>query len=141
MDTSIVSIGLANPGPPILQNTIAGFMKKAHGLEKDEARKLDFLYKKSGIRTRHSVLEDFDKTENENFKFFPESEDLEPFPGTKARMQVFRDTAPELCENAVKNCLEKVKSQADNITHLVLVSCTGMIAPGVELDMMCRLGL
>ncbi len=141
METSIVSIGLANPGPPIPQNTIAGFMKKAHGLELDEARKLGFLYKKSGINTRHSVLEDFDKVRNEEYTFFPNSDKLEPFPGTKARMKVFIDTAPQLCENAVRNCLEKVDMEADQITHLVLVSCTGMVAPGVELELMSRLGL
>ena len=40
MSTFINSIGLANPGNPILQEDIAGFMKIAHGLDEREGRKL-----------------------------------------------------------------------------------------------------
>mgnify|MGYP003650768941 FL=1 len=141
MNSCLVSIGLANPGKPIDQASIAYFMQKAHQLDEEEARKLNFLYRKSGISSRYSVLDDFEKTEPEDFTFFPKSKDLEPFPGTKARMAVFQQTAPQLCEDAVFNCLQKTKILASEITHLILVSCTGMVAPGVELDLMKRLEL
>ncbi|PZX49927.1 type III polyketide synthase [Algoriphagus chordae] len=141
MSTSIVSIGLANPGKAIDQSAIASFMHKAHQLDELDARKLGFLYRKSGISTRYSVLDDFEKTDPEDFTFFPKTKDFEPFPGTKARMEVFRQTAPQLCEDAVTNCLSKTSINPSEITHLILVSCTGMVAPGVELDLMKRLGL
>ena len=141
MSIGIVSIGLANPGEPIQQATIAGFMQRAHQLDESEARKLSFLYRKSGISSRHSVLTDFEKPEPTDYTFFPKTEDLEPFPGTKARMEVFGHTAPALCEQAVINCLSKTEVKARQITHLILVSCTGMMAPGVELDLMKRMKL
>lgn len=141
MNIGIESIGLANPGKPIDQFAIADFMKKAHQLNESEARKLSFLYRKSGILNRYSVLSDFEKSDPKDFTFFPKSKDFEPFPGTKARMEVFRQTAPQLCEDAVVDCLSKTKIEAFEITHLILVSCTGMVAPGVELELMKRLHL
>ncbi|MEP0712705.1 MAG: type III polyketide synthase, partial [Algoriphagus sp.] len=141
MSTAIVSIGLANPGKPIAQSSIASFMQKAHQLDELEARKLSFLYRKSGISSRHSVLSDFEKSDQEDFTFFPKSKDFEPFPSTKARMEVFRKTAPELCRDAVTNCLAKTETKPEEITHLILVSCTGMVAPGVELELMKLLDL
>jgi predicted naringenin-chalcone synthase len=141
MNSSIISIGLANPGSPIEQSSIANFMQAAHQLEDNEARKLNFLYKKSGISSRHSVLTDFEKKTHEEYSFFPKSENLEPFPGTKARMEVFRFAAPKLCEEAVRDCLDNSEVTPSQITHLILVSCTGMVAPGVELELMRMLGL
>jgi predicted naringenin-chalcone synthase len=141
MNSSIVSIGLANPGSPIGQLTIAGFMQTAHQLDEYEARKLKFLYKKSGINSRFSVLTDFEKRDFNDYSFFPKSKNLEPFPSTKARMEVFQQHAGSLCELAVKDCLKNSEVKFTDITHLILVSCTGMVAPGVELELMQRLGM
>lgn len=140
MTSSIVSIGRANPGTPIAQADIAKFMQKAHQLDEHESRRLNFLYRKSGIETRYSVLDDFEREDSSEYKFFPPSKDLEPFPTTKNRMDVFCRTAPDLCEEAVKKCLDKKKIAASEVTHLILVSCTGMTAPGVELELMAKLG-
>ncbi|MEN2280534.1 type III polyketide synthase [Algoriphagus sp. SE2] len=141
MNSSIVSIGLANPGLPIKQASIAGFMKFAHQLDEIEARKLRYLYRKSGIETRHSVLLDFEKKDPGDFTFFPNNNELAPFPRTKSRMGVFTKTAPQLAFEASKQCLSKASTEAKEITHLILVSCTGMVAPGVELELMNLLGL
>ncbi len=141
MNSSIVSIGLSNPGAPIPQAEIARFMKLAHQLDEYESRKLGFFYRKSGIDFRHSVLEDFDKLHTEAFTFFPRNEQLTPFPGTKARMDVFEQTAPNLAASASMTCLDQVGVLPSELTHLILVSCTGMVAPGVELQLMQKLGL
>ncbi|WPR75165.1 type III polyketide synthase [Algoriphagus sp. NG3] len=141
MEISIESIGVANPGKPIKQSQIAHFMQQAHQVDEREARKLKFLYRKSGISFRYSVLDDFEKSDSKDFTFFPKSADFEPFPGTKARMEIFRKTAPVLCVEAINNCLAKTETKASEITHLILVSCTGMVAPGVELELMKLLGL
>ena len=141
MNSSIVSIGLANPGAPIPQAEISRFMQMAHQLDAEERRKLNFLYRKSGIDFRHSVLQDFEKTEVADFTFFPANEALDPFPGTAARMEVFHQTAPGLAVAATRSALDQAGIEAATITHLVLVSCTGMVAPGVELELMRQLGM
>jgi predicted naringenin-chalcone synthase len=140
MNSSIVSIGSANPGTPIAQEDISKFMQKAHQLDEYESRRLNFLYRKSGITTRYSVLDDFEAKDPSEYSFFPPSKNLEPFPSTKDRMSVFCKTAPDLCEEAVRKCLAKRNVNASEVTHLVLVCCTGMTAPGVELELMTRLG-
>ena len=141
MNSSIVSIGLSNPGTPIPQAEISRFMQVAHQLDTQERRKLDFLYRKSGIDSRHSVLDDFQKEEVSDFTFFPKNKELNPFPGTAARMQVFEEKGPELAEQAVRSALLQAEVEANSLTHLVLISCTGMVAPGLELDLMRRLGI
>ena len=141
MNSSIVSIGLSNPGAPIPQAEIARFMQLAHQLDGQERRKLDFLYRKSGIDSRHSVLDDFQKEEVSDFTFFPKNTELNPFPGTAARMQVFEEKGPELAEQAVRSALQQAKVEANSLTHLIFISCTGMVAPGLELDLMRRLDI
>ena len=141
MNSSIVSIGLSNPGTPIPQAEISRFMQVAHQLDTQERRKLDFLYRKSGIDSRHSVLDDFQKEEVSDFTFFPKNKELNPFPGTAARMQVFEEKGPELAEQAVRSALLQAEVEANSLTHLILISCTGMVAPGLELDLMRRLGI
>jgi predicted naringenin-chalcone synthase len=141
MNSSIVSIGLSNPGEPIPQAEISRFMQLAHQLDAQERRKLDFLYRKSGIDSRHSVLEDFQTEEVSDFTFFPKNKELHPFPGTAARMQVFEEKGPELAEQAVRSALQQAGVEANSLTHLILISCTGMVAPGLELDLMRRLDI
>lgn len=141
MKSTILGIGLANPGKAISQQAIGKFMEVAHGLDGVEARKLGFLYRKSGINTRYSVLDDFEKSDPVDFQFFPKNKELHPFPGTKARMEVFAQHAPSLAEQATLDALKKGDIKKEDITHLVMVSCTGMLAPGVELSLMQSLGL
>ena len=110
-------------------------------MDEVEGRKLNFLYRKSGIETRYSVLTDFDKVDSRDFRFFPSNEELEPFPSTKARMRVFEENASRLGVEASLDCLRKAGAEQGEITHLILVSCTGMTAPGVELELMQSLQL
>lgn len=116
-------------------------MVNAHGLDQQESRKLNFIYKHSGIQSRHSALEDFDQQDFRDFTFFPKNESLEPFPSTKARMDVYRRVAPEIASEAIQDCLDKSNTPISSITHLIIVSCTGMYAPGLEIDLIHRLGL
>ncbi|SHM36174.1 Predicted naringenin-chalcone synthase [Cyclobacterium lianum] len=140
MQSHIVSIGLANPGNPIPQEKISRFMQMAHGLDRKESRKLGFVYRKSGIRQRYSALSDFHHEDPAKFAFFPNNPSLEPFPGTSSRMRIFRKEAPVLANLAIERCLKKADALPGSITHLVLVSCTGMYAPGVEMDIIQTMG-
>ncbi|WP_162416814.1 type III polyketide synthase [Cyclobacterium roseum] len=140
MNSQIVSIGLANPGIPIPQDKISRFMQMAHGLDAQECRKLGFIYRKSGIRERYSALNDFHHEDPLRFDFFPKNNSLEPFPGTASRMQVFRKVAPVLATTAIRHCLQDADTGPEKISHLILVSCTGMYAPGVELDIIQQMG-
>ena len=116
-------------------------MKLAHGLEGAEARKLNFVYRQSGILFRHSVLDDFNHENPADFSFFPQNDLLEPFPSTKRRMEVFKQEAAGLAMIAIQKCLAKTTLKSRDITHLILISCTGMYAPGVEIEIIHQMGL
>lgn len=140
MNNHLVSIGTSNPGQGIPQMTIRDFMKIAHGLDERESRVLNFVYKQSGIAQRYSVLEDFKHNDPQNFVFFPKNKELHPFPSTKRRMEVFQAHGFDLARNAISECLKKALAYPNEITHLILVSCTGMFAPGLELKIIHEMG-
>ncbi|MEQ9592668.1 MAG: type III polyketide synthase [Cyclobacteriaceae bacterium] len=135
----ITSIGIANPANKVNQKQIAEFMIGAMQLQNAEADKLRALYRASGIEYRHSVIEDYGSTPSKNF--YSSSKDLEPFPDTQLRMKLFRKEAVELSVSAAQNCLQFSSAKPTDITHLVVVSCTGMFAPGLDIDLIRRLKL
>jgi predicted naringenin-chalcone synthase len=61
------------------------------------------------------------------------------FPSTGARMRRYAEHAVDLAERAVEAL--DLGSARGEITHLVLASCTGFTAPGVDQQLQERLGL
>jgi predicted naringenin-chalcone synthase len=62
------------------------------------------------------------------------------FPGTGERMKVYQREAPKLATTA----LEKLRRQAGSlnaVTHLIVTSCTGFYAPGLDIDIVRDHGL
>ncbi len=136
--SKIVSIGTAVPEYGHEQQKISEFMSRVYAINETEKRKLRFLYKYSGIQTRYSVLNDYSLPASE-WKFFIPTENLEPFPSLEKRMKAFREHAAPLSLKAINNCLENIQDK--NITHLITVSCTGMSAPGLDLELMEMLNM
>jgi predicted naringenin-chalcone synthase len=109
-------------------------MQNVYAMNETEKRKLKFLYHQSGIETRYSVLPDYSLNANE-WHFYPASENLEPFPNLELRMAWYNKTAADLSITGIEKCMEH-KINKDQITHLITVSCTGMSAPGLDLQIM-----
>lgn len=109
-------------------------MQQVFAMDETENRKLRFLYNRSGIDTRYSVICDYSRTLPE-WKFYPHSENLEPFPSLEQRMTWFNKYAAPLSVDAIRDCLEGTMHDHE-ITHLITVSCTGMSAPGLDLQVM-----
>jgi len=61
------------------------------------------------------------------------------FPGTADRMRKFESVAPALAVEAAEKLLEG--EDRSRITHLVVTSCTGFSAPGIDLALVERCGL
>jgi alpha-pyrone synthase len=57
-------------------------------------------------------------------------------PGTSARMALYETYAPQLALSAVKKLPD-----LEGITHIVVASCTGFVAPGIDQILAQRLGL
>ena len=137
--SKIISIGTAVPIHRHRQEDILPFMQRIYGVEKDAGRKLRYLYQQSGIHTRYSVIPDYSRPIR-SWKFYPPTENLEPFPSLELRMRWYREHAAPLSMGAIRRCLEG-KADAREITHLLTVSCTGMSAPGLDLELVEALQL
>jgi predicted naringenin-chalcone synthase len=132
--SKIVSIGKALPAFKHQQENILQFMLNIYALDAAEKRKISFLYHQSAIKHRYSVIPDYSKSITE-WRFYPQSENLEPFPSLEQRMIWFNKFAAPLSVDAIRNCISG-KITPKEITHLITVSCTGMSAPGLDLQVM-----
>ena len=137
--SKIISIATGVPASRYKQDELFSFADSVYSWDATESRKLKFLYAHSGINERYSVLTDFNKPV-EGRSFFPPTQDLEPFPSVEARMAVFNKEAAALSVNVIKDCI-KGNIDANDITHLITVSCTGISAPGLDLQIMEAMGL
>lgn len=114
-------------------------MQRIYALDHHANRQLKFLYHQSGIETRYSVIPDYTRSFRE-WEFYPPTENLEPFPSLETRMKWYRQYAAPLSLQSIQRCLEG-KVRPAEITHLITVSCTGMSAPGLDLELVEALGL
>lgn len=57
------------------------------------------------------------------------------------RNTVYKTEAPQLAEKAARQALQKWGRPISEITHVISVSCTGVITPGIEFLLAERLGL
>jgi predicted naringenin-chalcone synthase len=136
----ITAIGTATPAHRFSQAVIADFMVRVMQLDEPAANKLRALYRATGIESRYSVLADYGKSED--YEFYANSADLSPMPSTKKRLELFRKHAVELSKASVLNALNcNVKLDRNDVTHLIVVSCTGLYAPGLDIDLVKALGL
>jgi len=109
-------------------------MDGAYKAGEKERRIISYLYKHSGIDHRYSVIPDYTVPMSE-WEFFPKTVDLEPFPDLEYRMLWYKKHALPLSLKAAEKCIDGVIDK-DEISHLITVSCTGMSAPGLELELM-----
>jgi len=128
----ISALGIAEPGPPITREQGVSWMEpRLHPQAKRE--RLHKFSQRSEIDTRYSVL---DLTSDEASRFYP----VGGIGGADLgeRSKAFDRYAPPLAEAAVRNaCLNGI----GRITHVITTTCTGAVAPGLEIRLAHRLGL
>jgi alpha-pyrone synthase len=110
--------------------TYAAWAHRQIGRGRDEAL-LERMLARSGIGTRFSVLSQND-THLEEGSFYAAAEP----PSTAQRMAVYAREAPVLALAACRQV-----SGVRDVTHLVVASCTGFTAPGLDQTIARQLGL
>jgi alpha-pyrone synthase len=141
MRSYLKSIGTAVPQYKNAQQKIADFMAEAAGMNVEEKNTMTTLYRASGIGYRHSVIPDFG-CKNGEYTFFPNTPNLEPFPTVGQRMKLYQQEALPLAIKAIQDCFRKIENyQPVDITHLITVSCSGMYAPGLDIELIEKLSL
>lgn len=140
MGSIISAIGTAAPANRFSQKEILNFMVEAHQLNQNDASRLAKLYEASGIDYRHSVIKDFG-LERGHYSFFGNEINLEPFPKTADRSALYEATAKDLCTSAIHDLFQNLGITPNEISHIITVSCTGMYAPGLDIDIIDSLNL
>ncbi len=108
------------------------------GLPAGKPRKMfERMALRAGISHRYSVLaqEGLVEADAAHDGFYRRG----AYPGTAARMRLYEHHAPALAEQAVAAL--DLLGQAQRITHLIVASCTGFVAPGLDQLLASRLGL
>jgi predicted naringenin-chalcone synthase len=128
---------IATAVPPHDVHTI--FLAFGREMLADDSRRLALFNRmadRSGISHRYSFLEpapDGKAVDTEGFYR------RGAFPDTSARMRKFEAHAPDLAVAAAEKLLQGVDRKS--ITHVVVTSCTGLSAPGIDLELIERCGL
>lgn len=60
---------------------------------------------------------------------------------TGERMRLYEEHAPALAESSARDAIGRSGISAGEVTDVIVVSCTGFSAPGVDVDLVDRLGL
>lgn len=133
MTAHIHAIGTAVPGHDVHDDFISWASQRLEG--RDRALFLR-MAGRSGIEHRYSILS---PGTDGGSPVDPDGFYGGVTPTTSTRMERYADEAPELALRAIAD-LES-REPIDGITHLVVASCTGFVAPGIDQIIARRLKL
>jgi len=107
-----------------------------------EAPRLQCVFRRmadnGGIENRYSYIVPSEDPEGTTFDVDGIFR-LGAFPGTAKRMEMFETYAPRLAKQAVDRL--ELGEDRGRITHLIVTSCTGFSAPGIDLEIIALCGL
>lgn len=143
MTFQVGGIGTALPEHRLGRHEAAELHATFCGFDEGNARTLRALYRRSGIDTRHSVLLEASEGELTSRQSFypPAASEDDRGPTTLRRMAAYEEHAPPLVTAAARWAMEDGGVTPDEVTHLITVSCTGFVAPGIDTALVQNLGL
>jgi predicted naringenin-chalcone synthase len=146
MSFAILGLGTALPPCEFRQ---ADAVRVAQVLCQDPRQKplVRVLYRQSEIEKRYLVLGDqvvqdfIHGTRHSQSIFLPSGTADDRGPTTHQRMQIYVAEAFPLALRAARQALTESGLAANDLTHIITVSCTGFSAPGVDVALIKALGL
>src|SRR5262249_9106342 len=111
--------------------------------ETDEQRRvLPNLFRRAGVRQRHSVLARRPSGNGPIQTFYPPAVDpSDQGPTTAQRMEVYRKESAPLALQASRQALDQAGISPSELTQIITVTCTGFTAPGLDIALIKQLGL
>ncbi|MEX2592159.1 MAG: type III polyketide synthase [Anditalea sp.] len=137
--SAIISIAKV-PAPYCYTSHEVSLWMKQVFREESTFRKFEYLLRESHIKSKYSVLPDFSLNEKQPMLFLPRNCCYKD-PGTRERMKIFNREAIKLATEAAQNCILNSPFQKEEITHIITVTCTGLSAPGLEIQISKTLDL
>ena len=144
---ALLAFGTALPPYKVAQADIGEWMANSLGQQSATGRLLRRLHASSGIAMRHSCSPDYLLPPAQS-RFAP-GQPLANAPTTAERMAIYTREAPPLGTTAARHALSTYAEKCGTtladilaaVTHLVVVSCTGFFAPGLDFVIARDLGL
>lgn len=143
MTLELRGFGTALPAHRFTQAELAELHAGFCRLDETRDRTLRALYRRSGVSTRSSVvLGTADGRLDERQTFYaPALDEADRGPATAERMRLYEEHAPALATAAARRALDAADIRPGEVTHLITVSCTGFVAPGVDAAVIEGIGL
>lgn len=139
VSAAVISLCCVTPRHSAGQLSAARFAAEAGGLGPEAARFAEVIYRRSWIEHRASCLLEGPTVDGEPLEQSFLTSGVGPRgPTTAARMERYGREAVALGLEAARGALA---GDGRAVTHIVTVSCTGFIAPGIDHALIERLGL
>ncbi|MCB1113015.1 MAG: type III polyketide synthase [Chlamydiia bacterium] len=139
MYAQILALETEVPPKFLTQEAYNSAMKRLLNLDEVHNNLLQRITSGSRIQKRHLVASDISE-EGIHGTIFGIETKASP-PTTKQRNDIYKEAAPELAASVCHKTLEQWGGDCQAITHVISVSCTGMLAPGIEFLLIEKLGL
>lgn len=142
MTVFVQAIGTAIPEYSVDQAEATEIAKKFLANGQGDEKALATLYRMTRVEQRHIALLDGPEGHEPRQTFYPPAAGpCDRGPMTRARMQQYAEHAPPLAATAAQKALKEAGLDADRVTHIITVSCTGFESPGIDMTLIKRLGL
>jgi predicted naringenin-chalcone synthase len=143
MNARIIGLGTAVPYHSIERDRSVEFAHSLLYKPGREARALPALYRMTSVQKRGSILL---SAENDTIAvdqdFYPDADHSEQRgPTTKCRSDRYAQEAMPLALRACREAIVDAKLEPEAITHIVVITCTGFYAPGIDVELIEELGL
>ncbi|MCC6453859.1 MAG: type III polyketide synthase [Caldilineaceae bacterium] len=137
-EAAILAIGTAVPPYKARQSDVGEWMSASFVDAPVPARLIRMLCANSGVETRYSCVEDYFLPPQES-RFAP-GVPTERSPSTAERMAIYERESIPLGADAARQAISTYAAKrgdtysliAGQITHLVVATCTGFFAPGLD---------
>ena len=136
---AILGIGTAVPQHRLDQADTSQRIAEALREYPDSMRWSKRIFKQCGVQTRYTCEPNLLEPA-ESCHYFINSTRAE-IPTTAERMRTYQRESVPLALQAAQIALAGSRVDADDITHLITVSCTGQFLPGLDAEMIKELGL
>lgn len=134
-NAAILGLSTAVPAYRISQSDLANWFCDYFQYPDRIANFVRRIHDRSGIDFRSTVLPDFEKGA------VPRLYGLRRTSGINDRMDVYRSEAPLLAARACRGALEEAGIVPAEVTHLIVVTSTGIMTPGPDVAIAQLLGL
>lgn len=124
--SAILSIANRSGQYPIDSDTMLRFMEKIFP-DKAILRKLKYIWHETSIEKKYTAIRDFNADCTDPCLYKGNGD-----PTTSERLGVFDTESILLGKEVSLEAIKRAQVSANDITHIITVSCTGMSAPGLE---------